>query len=294
MLREDHPLFQTPRKIDFSLSRDIPVPDAWTREIKTQTVRVLPLAANGNTAYRDGWCTYTYEHEQVPELEIICGGVNAKTPKASGIWRQGNLLHFGFEQSPVEMNESGKSLLINSISYIARFADDLPNVRRSPKARILDRNAFDRLIKNESRDLAQYLDWYCVADLRDTLRGKSRSELANWLGENRGFMSVDPHGKFLIDQEARKFGIPPESPAFIPSAIERFAENGVPELLKRYVPCGPEDGASSKDWESWYSENQPYVFFSDSGGFRWYVDQLAKKRQVPTINFRGIARAATE
>jgi hypothetical protein len=292
VLRQDHPLFQNPRQIDFSLSRDIPVPDAWSREIKTKTVRVLPLVANPSMQYRNGWCTYTYEHEQVPELEIICGGINAKTPRASGIWRQGSLLHFGFEQSPSEMNETGRSLLINSIAYAARFADDRPNVRRDPQARIFDRNAIDRLIKNESRELNEYLDWYFEGDLRESVRGKSRPELAEWFRENRGFLCADSRGKFVLDEEARRFGIAPDSPEFIAAAIARFDEKGVLGLLKRYVPCGPADDASPHDWRRWHSENQPYLIFSDSGGFRWYVDQLARQRQVPTIHLRGTARAS--
>ncbi len=292
MLRQDHPLFQTPRRIDFSLSKDIPVPDAWTREIKASTVRVLPLAADGNARYRDGWCTYTYEHEQVPELEILCGGINAKTPQASAIWRQGSILHFGFEQSPAEMNETGRSLLINSITYAARFADDVPNVRRSPNARILDRNAIDRWLKNESRELKPYLDWFFTGELRETLGGKSRPELANWFRENRGFLRADIHGKFFVDEVARRFSIPPESPGFIPAAIERLEESGVRELLRSYTPSGPGPDASIDEWRTWHRENQPYLFFSDSGGFQWYVDRLAKKRHVPSTNLRGTDRAS--
>ena len=33
-------------------------------------------------------------------------------------WRQGNLLHFGFEQSPAELNQNGRALLVNAIVYI--------------------------------------------------------------------------------------------------------------------------------------------------------------------------------
>jgi hypothetical protein len=293
VLRQDHPLFHSPRKIDFSLSKDIPVPAAWTHEIKEKTVRVLPLAANGNVRYRDGWCTYTYEHEQVPELEILCGGVNAKTPRASGIWRQGSILHFGFEQSPAELNETGKSLLVNSIAYAARFADDVPNVRRSPQARILGRNAIYRLIKNETRELETYLDWYFVGELREALRGKSRAELTIWFRENRGYLRADTHGKFILDEEARRFRIPPDHSGFIGLAIERLAASGVRDLLHRYAPSGPGHDATVSEWRTWYAENEPYLFFSDSGGFRWYVDQLAKKRHAPSISLRGVDRASS-
>ena len=65
--------------------------------------------------YHRGWCSYYYEFADVPEAEYFCGGINEKTPRASAVWRQGNLLHFGFEQSPVELNATGRALLVNAI-----------------------------------------------------------------------------------------------------------------------------------------------------------------------------------
>ena len=76
--------------------------------------------------YKRGWCTYYYEFADVPDVELFCGGVNEKTPRASALWRQGNLLHFGFEQSPAEMNATGRAMLANAIAYISRFTEDRP------------------------------------------------------------------------------------------------------------------------------------------------------------------------
>jgi hypothetical protein len=76
----------------------IDVPDAWKGAVDGERVEILPLVDDLERNYRSGWCTYAYEHEQAPELEVMCGGVNTKTPRAAALWRQGNLLHFGFEQ----------------------------------------------------------------------------------------------------------------------------------------------------------------------------------------------------
>ncbi len=286
MLRTEHPLFHSPRPIDFGLTTEIPLPPAWTGKLPDPTIRVLPLVAASAKRLDDGWCTYTYEHEQVPELETICGGINAKTPLASGIWRQGFVTHFGFEQSPTEMNDTGRALLVNTIAYAARFAEDRPNIRRSEE-RILDRGAIERLIRNEKLDLEGYFDWFFGGALRAALRGKSRSELAAWYRANRGYLTADAEGKFIVDQAAQRFGIPPDSAAFLPAAIDRLAEDGVRDLLWRYAPCGPGRDASAQNWQAWHREHQPYLFFSDSGGFRWYVDQLALKRRVATADLRG-------
>ena len=58
-------------------------------------------------------------------------------------------------------------------------------------------------------------------------------------------------------------------------------------LLDRYAPAGPVDRDSAAAWKSWWLANKPYLFFSDSGGYRWYIDPLAKKRQIPTLDLRG-------
>ena len=130
---------------------------------------------------------------------MICGGVNSKTPLAGAVWRQGHLLHFGFEQSPAEMNRRGRALLVNAICYI------------SPRA------------------------------------------IEAWKKPGSG---------------------------------ESLAE----KLLRRYVPEGPKRGATPDEWRKWW-ENRPYLFYSDPGGYRWYVNPLAKNRQTPCSELRGTKRA---
>jgi hypothetical protein len=204
-----HEIFQQPIAIDLKQSITIETPDAWKHSLDAPTVDVLPLVDDLQRTYRDGWCTYTYEHVQAPELEIICGGVNAKTPMASGIWRQGNLLHFGFEQSPAELNEAGRALLVNSICYIARFTEDRPLVRLPESFRPLDRGAIDRLISRSDRELDGYLDWFLGGKTRRSVDGMDREDLAEWYRTKRGFLHADERGKFVIDEEAEAFGIAP-------------------------------------------------------------------------------------
>jgi hypothetical protein len=63
-------------------------------------------------------------------------------------------------------------------------------------------------------------------------------------------------------------------------------------LLDRYAPDGPGGRGSREEWTAWHLENQPYLFFSDTGGYRWYIDPLAKARKVPTAKLRGSDRAS--
>lgn len=295
MLRP-HEIFQHPLAINLEKTVTIDTPDAWKHSLDDTTVDVLPLVDDLERPYRDGWCTYTYEHIQAPELEIICGGVNAKTHMASGIWRQGNLLHFGFEQSPAEFNQQGRALLINSICYAARFTEDRPMVRLAKSFRPLDRGAIDRLVSRSDRELDSFLDWYLGGKTRKSVDGMDRHELAEWYSRNRGFLWADDKGRFVIDSEAQEFGIPPESEAFIPAAIAAWAASGGREhparkLLNRYVKDGPATDHVD-EWKDWWERNRSYLFFTDTGGFAWQVDRLARDRQVPSGSLRGSDRAS--
>jgi hypothetical protein len=73
-----------------------PTPEAFRDSIPVPTIDVLPLVRNLTTAFHPGWCTYADALDS-PETEILCGGINHKTPTAAAIWRQGHLLHFGFD-----------------------------------------------------------------------------------------------------------------------------------------------------------------------------------------------------
>ena len=125
MLR-DHPIFQSPFAIDRTKLIRRPWPKEWSDPHDSNEILVLPLAAAQSSRNQPGWCTYTRDMSEAPEIEVFCGGINAKTSTAAALWRQGNLLHYGFDLSPDEMNEWGKALLVHAIAYIARFTEDRP------------------------------------------------------------------------------------------------------------------------------------------------------------------------
>jgi hypothetical protein len=113
-------------KIDRGKMISIPTPDAFKGEFTERAILVLPLVDDHSRRWRPGWCTHARDFEVYPDVEFLSGGVNHQTPTSAGLWRQGNLLHFGFEQSPAEMSDSGKLLLLNAIAYISHFTEDRP------------------------------------------------------------------------------------------------------------------------------------------------------------------------
>ncbi|MEW6306154.1 MAG: hypothetical protein AB1705_22025 [Verrucomicrobiota bacterium] len=261
-------------------------------------ITVYPLVDDTKRQYRAGWCSYSDDFADLPEVEYMCGGINSKTHTAAAIWRQGNLLHFGFEQSPAEMNETGQALLLNSIAYISRFTQDrpiviTPSVFAGPVPPM--RTYPQRIIAREDRDLAD-LNYYLSAETLAELRGKNRNEHSEWFARMRSYLGPADSQKLGVDKTALSFGAPPDKPEFFERLIdvsrtnqERRAEAG--RLLARYAPDGPGEGASAEAWQQWWQTNKPYLFYSDAGGYRWYIDPLAKKRGISTTRLRGPARA---
>jgi hypothetical protein len=299
----DHELLRSPLAIDTKRLTAIETPEDFRDAIREPKIDVLPLVREKPSGREAGWCVYTYEHEQAPELEIICGGVNHKTPKAAAVFRQGNLLHFGFPPSPEQMTEAGRAMFINAICYIARFTDDRPIVRARSAAgepmRILDRGAIDRWVKNPNRD-KRYLQWFLTKETYELLFAKSREEIAVWYADARPYLFADAQGRLSVDEEARRYGPSPADAVFLAKAVADLGSAAAPgrdgslaarKLLDRYVPEGPGRDAPAERWNAWLKENRPYLFFSDPGGYRWYLDPLAKRRGVPSADLRGPARA---
>jgi hypothetical protein len=294
----DHRMFRSPVAIDLKRLFAIETPEDFREEISTAKIEVLPLARDQADSKQPGWCTYVYEFNEAPELEVLSGGVNHKTPKAGAVWRQGNLLHFGFSPSPKQMSDAGQAMLVDSICYIARFTEDRPIVHTPcvfvQGKRFVDRNVLKRIIDNPKREL-NTMHYYLDKKTAEELADKDRPSVAAWFSRVRDYLHADDEGKLVVDAEAQQFGVSPAGVSFLEKAIKALAE---PEqaklacrLLSHYAPDGPGVDATAEQWQAWVRDNGPYMFFSDAGGFRWYIDLLAKRRGVPTEKLRGEARA---
>jgi hypothetical protein len=297
-LRE-HEIFERPYKIDRSAMISIPTPADFQSELKdVAEIKVLPLVKDYKRQWRPGWCTYSNDFAQYPDVEYFCGGVNHKTPTAAGLWRQGNLLHFGFEQPPTEMNESGKQLLLNSIVYISHFSEDrpiavTPSVFAGPIAR--PRATVARWLRNPHypedfvKELVTPKTWEQIS-----VQG-SRDKMAEWADAHAKYLYPSPERKLEIDADLVGLGLAFDDAAFIQTTISHLKSTNMDigsrarRLLKRYVPCGPESDRTS-DWEAWLKENQSFLFASDADDYRWYVDPLAKERGTPASELRGQKR----
>src|SRR5688500_18370880 len=101
-------------------------PEAFKSVVTNSEIKLLPMVAERKRNWAPGWVTYSDGFEMNPDVEVFCGGENEEAATAAACWRQGELVHYGFEQDPSELNENGQRLLLNSIAYISRFTEDRP------------------------------------------------------------------------------------------------------------------------------------------------------------------------
>lgn len=290
-------IFESPNRIDKSATELHRTPDAW-KPLDAKEVQVIPLAAKGASGEMPGWCSYD-TYLQGPEFEIFCGGINTKSVDAAGLWRQGFLLHFGFDLSPAQMTDAGRAMLVNSIAYISRFKQDRPMLRArsgfSGKA-TRPREAVRRWL-NTPEYPVKWFEACFVPGVLAAAGGDDRETYDRWFVSVRDYLRVDDDGKLLIDEEARRLELAPNGEAFFPAAIEALRDPAQAEaaetLLRRYAPAEsrPPANGDPDAWRAWHEAHQPYLFYSDLGGYRWYVDTLARERGVASSRLRGPARA---
>jgi len=276
---------------------DRPTPKAFRPPETNATVAMLPIVRDTAKHWQAGWCTYPDGFDENPDIEVFCGGENEKTARAVACWRQGNLLHFGFEQSPAEMNETGQRLLLNCIAYISQFTEDRP-IAVTPSVFAgkvaMPRAYADRRLgeKGEVSDVT----WLLSERALEQIKSLGRDAVRRWYAEHRAYLHPGAELKLEVDEDAFALAAPIDRVEFFDRTIAALSREGkdaerATTLLARYAPTEARLSSASA-WEKWLKENRPYLFFSDQGDYRWYIDPLAKKRGIPTAQLRGPKRAS--
>lgn len=284
-LRE-HPLFETPMHIARDQLIDRRVPAEFGKIYGKSIVPALSLVTDTEMRYDAGWASHGDLLEGSPEVEVMCGGINDQTPVSVAIWRQGNLTHFGFEQSPDEMNATGRDLLINTVCYAARFSEDRP-IAITPSVFVDDnyprtRSRVTRWVNGGNYEDKEMSLLFADPSIHTIAAAKA------WLAENRNFARADAKGLLEVDPAAKRLSWTIGDAGGVENLIDRMeADPSIAPLLARYIPDGPGASASISSWRAWWKDHAAYAYFLDNGGYRFYLDSLAMKRGVPSATLRG-------
>jgi hypothetical protein len=191
-------------------------------------------------------------------------------------------------------------MLVDAIAYIARFTEDRPiMVTPSPFAgnEFMTRRNIDRILARGMTDYWSYIESsFDPNTLRDA-GVKDFAAFAKWYPTVRDYLAPDGESRLRIDFDAREVKQNPGRRAFFDWAIATLATpsedaDRARRMLERYAPDGPGRDATTSAWARWWKENADYLFFGEIGGYRWYLDPLAKARRVPTAKLRGPSRAS--
>ena len=285
----DHEIFRQPRSVDVTRTVTRPTPEPWSAHLDAEEVAVLPLVDGERGSI--GWCTAAFTLD-MPDVEVFCGGINTKLPSHAGLWRQGNLLHFGFEPAPSELNEAGRSLLLNSLAYIARFTEDRPIALTpspfSSRPFVTSMRFVERALDDPAATSERVAGFF-VSPWKEKLEALAPDEAKAFVRTNA--TAIRAEGTDLaFDADALEWDLPLTQPAFLEGIAKHLDTDPdrAAALLRRMVPQGPGEDA---DWGSWLAANRDYLFYCEGAGYVWLFDPLAARRGVPTAELRGTSRA---
>jgi hypothetical protein len=213
--------------------------------------------------------------EDSPDCEIISGGINSKGPHGVAIGRQANMLQWGFYCAPDRMTDSARRAFLNAIVYMKRFDGHRPLVEKKARSRGWYRLYIEALRKeNTSARYRQFLKERFPAEVVKQ-HGLDATKLETWRAANEEYICADPWlaWKFALDEDLKQLGLSNRKPEFLDWLVKRLGADAndalALKLAARYLGDPGKDAATAL---AWIRKNRDRLFFSDTGGFRWFVD----------------------
>ena len=210
----------------------------------------------------------SYGFTDSPGAEALVLGFNTgKEYGAVGIGRHGNFLQWGYWAPPSKMTEAGQKLFLNCICYIHKFDGKAPLVRRNSSHRwnAIRLAALINRIKDKS-----FFSSTFSPELREKYEGDPNGLVQYYRDD---FELIYRDNVFLIDNELKSLGINSnreiETLRQIISLLkDENKANIARKLLARYTN---QSFQSAEQWQSWFEDNKDRIFFSDVGGFKFFV-----------------------
>ena len=203
------------------------------------------------------------DFEGSPDAEILALGLNrAKDYGDAGISRHGNVLQWGYGDSPSQMSEAGRRLFVNCVHYIRRFDGRTPLVRREVEGRLCALR-WAPAQKGATQPKLVFIGSY-AEDVMKRYRGRL-DELNDYYVKNVELLYWDEG--YRVDDDLKSLGI--ESNRQVETLERLFKLQKDPahqeiarRLLDRYT-----DGRITFDFQN----GRDRVYFTDFGGYKFKV-----------------------
>jgi hypothetical protein len=269
LVSPQHPVVAGPRKVELKY-KAIPYPYEKTpsgmpppKTIEAFDVQTEEPTKKNGMLY--GLVSSPGGFTDSPDTEVICGGVNTKGEDAVAVGRHGSFLSWGFDAPPSYLTDTGKSMLVNAITYTAKF-DRMPVLVRQVSQ---PRSAIDQTLNSIKNVRAEY-DAIMERINQEKKRGKELAEAKKT--------------RKLTDEE------------------EEFLKNGSPDFVDFeeynkmvYEQFPKELQAKFKNdpakYTAYYKENRPYLV---GQGYSHILDADAKKLGVGNSDPKFLPRCLQE
>ena len=292
----------TPWDAKYTLVEDAPLKD---------TISVWKVQTKDYPEIDPGQACDSYGFEDSPDCEIISLGISDKGLESLAIARQNNLLFWGFSGSPSDMTPSGQRLFLNAVAYMNRFRNSGERMEWQARSRLwslryattplfcYDEYAhglrvqykvmfakhpkwipgefngdstpyIEKLVENSRKGNDSLLSEFFPTDLREQF-GSDASKYEAFYQTNLPYLRL-VDDKFVVDEDVARLGVANNDTIIIERSIAMLDRPNESEMarriLKRYTT---EIFDSTAKWQSWFNDNRSQLYFSDTGGFKFFV-----------------------
>jgi hypothetical protein len=212
----------------------------------------------------------SYGFTDSPDAEVLVPGFNTgKEYGAVGVGRHGNFLQWGYCASPSQMTEAGKNFFLNCIHYIHKFDGKSPLIRMTSSQR-LSALGLAGIINRVSGDKKEFFTRTFPVELWDKY-GTDPNGLVSYYKENLELIYRDK--VFKIDSELKTLGLNSNRridtlERLIALLQDNTKADAARLLLTRYTN---ESFKTTEEWQQWFDGNRDRIFFSDVGGYKFFV-----------------------
>ncbi len=259
-------VFQTPFPIDEAPSRQA-TPKVYLEHDPGLPPELDVLRVFATDAHEPGYVT-RWEFRALPDAEWLASGINSKSAGHVAVLRHGSIVLWGFHGPASELTSAGTKLFLNALACARAHEGSLvENLRlAAPREDLLA--FYQRLApKLERAERAGELEWLLTTGFADSVLDDPSTAPA-WFASIRGYLVPAAGLGFASDARCAELGPANDSPRFLEELARRLddapSDALALELLARYVPAAPREGASA-----WLRAHQGELYFTDVGGYVW-------------------------
>lgn len=270
----EHEVYHTPFKVEPEFEYWKTPSNYHDRHIGTDKLPDQMKVWKVQNSDRGNVVSRSYGFEDSPDAEAIALGFNrGKEYGAVGIGRHANALQWGYFDPPSEMTEAGRKLFLNCICYIHRFDRVRPLVHTNGSHRL---NAIRLALLIDRIDDKSSFSSTFAPELMEKYKGNAQG-LADYYRQNLELVYRDSRAGFTFQMDADLKALGLESNRTVETLgklIELLRDRGQAEtarrLLERYTDQYKRI-SSAEQWQQWFDENKDRIFFSDVGGYKFFV-----------------------